>query len=237
MSAVTDETDYAAAFVVVETKKLMTSPPHAPVVLDIAGHLAQRRRPAPPATPPDRRPDLLHPQLGKTAAAHRLTAEIKSIRPDMLICVDHEGGRVQRFRTDGFTHPARDARLRRVVDEGCDARHRRRHRQPAMCWRRTARLRRRPQLHAGARPRPWRSAVIGDRAFHRDPRVGDAARQEPDARPAARRHAQLRQTLPRPRLCHRRLARRHSGRQALAEDHPGRRRPALRLAQRPRLPA
>ena len=33
-----------------------------------------------------------------------LCAEIKSIRPDVLICVDHEGGRVQRFKTDGFTY-------------------------------------------------------------------------------------------------------------------------------------
>ena len=32
-----------------------------------------------------------------------LNREIKSLRPDLLICVDHEGGRVQRFRTDGFT--------------------------------------------------------------------------------------------------------------------------------------
>ena len=34
----------------------------------------------------------------------KLTASIRALRPDMLIAVDHEGGRVQRFRTDGFTH-------------------------------------------------------------------------------------------------------------------------------------
>jgi len=33
-----------------------------------------------------------------------LAAQIKSLRPDVLLCVDHEGGRVQRFRSDGFTH-------------------------------------------------------------------------------------------------------------------------------------
>lgn len=37
-------------------------------------------------------------------ALTELVAEMKSIRPDLLVCVDHEGGRVQRFRSDGFTH-------------------------------------------------------------------------------------------------------------------------------------
>ena len=34
----------------------------------------------------------------------KLTTEIRKLRPDVLISIDHEGGRVQRCRTDGFTH-------------------------------------------------------------------------------------------------------------------------------------
>lgn len=77
---------------------------HAPVVLDIAGTTltaADRRR-------------LKHPLVGGLILFARnwegraqltaLTAQIKKVRPDVLICVDHEGGRVQRFRSDGFTH-------------------------------------------------------------------------------------------------------------------------------------
>ncbi|KNZ31816.1 MAG: beta-hexosaminidase [Methylibium sp. NZG] len=81
-----------------------TPTPHAPVVLDIAGLTLDAH---------DRR-RLKHPLVGGLILFARnwhsrlqlteLTAEIKSIRPDMLVCVDHEGGRVQRFRTDGFTH-------------------------------------------------------------------------------------------------------------------------------------
>jgi beta-N-acetylhexosaminidase len=33
-----------------------------------------------------------------------LTKAIKEVRADILICIDHEGGRVQRCKTDGFTH-------------------------------------------------------------------------------------------------------------------------------------
>ncbi len=77
---------------------------HAPLVIDVAGtelNDADRRR-------------LAHPLVGGVihfarnwqdrAQMTALNAEIKAIRPDLLICVDHEGGRVQRFRTDGFTH-------------------------------------------------------------------------------------------------------------------------------------
>ena len=77
---------------------------HAPVVLDIAGI----------ALDADDRRRLAHPLTGGVILFARnwqdrrqltdLTSEIKSIRPDLLVCVDHEGGRVQRFRTDGFTH-------------------------------------------------------------------------------------------------------------------------------------
>ena len=80
----------------------MTQP--APLIIDIAG---TRLNPA------DRR-RLQHPLVGgiilfarnwqDRAQLASLCREIKQIRSDLLICVDHEGGRVQRFRTDGFTH-------------------------------------------------------------------------------------------------------------------------------------
>jgi beta-N-acetylhexosaminidase len=34
----------------------------------------------------------------------KLTADIKKLRSDVLISIDHEGGRVQRAKQDGFTH-------------------------------------------------------------------------------------------------------------------------------------
>lgn len=77
---------------------------HAPLLIDIAGLSL---------TKVDRQ-RLLHPLVGGLILFGRnwkdrdqLTAlcrSVKKLRSDLLICVDHEGGRVQRFKTDGFTH-------------------------------------------------------------------------------------------------------------------------------------
>ena len=77
---------------------------HAPLIIDVAGlklSAAERMR-------------LAHPLVGGVIlfarnweSRQQLTAlcrQIKTVRRDLLIAVDHEGGRVQRFRTDGFTH-------------------------------------------------------------------------------------------------------------------------------------
>jgi beta-N-acetylhexosaminidase len=77
---------------------------HAPLIIDIAGLSLSKID----------RERLQHPLVGGLILFARnwkdrqqLTAlcrSIKRLRLDLLISVDHEGGRVQRFKTDGFTH-------------------------------------------------------------------------------------------------------------------------------------
>ncbi|BCO26579.1 beta-hexosaminidase [Rhodoferax lithotrophicus] len=77
---------------------------HAPLIIDIAGTSLSKID----------KNRLKHPLVGGLILFARnfsdraqLTAlchDIKRQRKDLLICVDHEGGRVQRFKTDGFTH-------------------------------------------------------------------------------------------------------------------------------------
>ncbi len=147
------------------------SPVHAPVVLDIAGTRLDTK---------DRR-RLKNPLVGglilfarnwvNRAQLTMLTAEIKKLRPDLLICVDHEGGRVQRFRSDGFTHlPAMAVLGERWMRDAMAATNA----ATAAGYVLGAELRAcgvdlsfTPVLdldHGG-------SGVIGDRAFHRDARV------------------------------------------------------------------
>jgi beta-N-acetylhexosaminidase len=77
---------------------------HAPLIIDIEGTRLSKLD----------RQRLKHPLVGglvlfarnwqDRAQLSALCRSIKKLRADLLICVDHEGGRVQRFKTDGFTH-------------------------------------------------------------------------------------------------------------------------------------
>src|SRR5512140_1100495 len=144
---------------------------HAPLILDIAGLSL---------TEVDRR-RLSHPLTGGMILFARnwqdreqlaaLCAEIAAVRDDLLICVDHEGGRVQRFRTGGFTHlpPMRDLGELWMKDALAAT-----NAATATGYVLGAELRAcgvdfsfTPVLDLD-----WgESGVIGDRAFHRDPRV------------------------------------------------------------------
>jgi beta-N-acetylhexosaminidase len=79
---------------------------HSPLILDIAGTEltdADRARIASSLTGGV---ILFARNWTSRAQLTRLCAGIKEVREDVIVCVDHEGGRVQRFRTDGFTHVA-----------------------------------------------------------------------------------------------------------------------------------
>jgi len=124
---------------------------------------------------------LAHPLVGMVilfarnfespAQLCRLTTEIHALRdPPLLIAVDHEGGRVQRFRT-GFTRLPAMRRLGELWDrdvlQAC--------RVAASCGYVLASELRAHGVDLSFTPvldLDWgRSGVIGDRAFHSDPRV------------------------------------------------------------------
>ena len=152
---------------------------HAPVILDVAGL----------ALDADDRRRLAHPLTGGIVLFARnwrdrlqlteLIAEVKSIRTDLLVCVDHEGGRVQRFRSDGFTTlPPMRVLGEMWMDDGdggagsgamraMEAARAAGHVLAAELRACGVDLSFTPvlDLDHGA------SGVIGDRAFHRDPRV------------------------------------------------------------------
>ncbi|NTV71752.1 MAG: beta-N-acetylhexosaminidase [Azonexaceae bacterium] len=149
----------------------MTHLPLGPLMIDIAGT---------ELTNLDRQ-QLCHPLVGGIILFSRnyadpeqlsaLTAAIHALRtPALLIAVDHEGGRVQRFR-DGFTRLPAMATLGKLWDENPEA---------ALAAARqvgyvlAAELRARgvdysftPVLDLDYGP----SRVIGNRAFHRQPAV------------------------------------------------------------------
>lgn len=144
------------------------SMPLGPVVVDVAGFALDERE----------RRRLLHPLVGgvilfarnfeSKEQLTRLCAEIHALRqPELLVCVDHEGGRVQRFR-EGFTELPPMRELGRLWEK--DA--------PEACRRATevgqtiGRELRAIGVDLSFTPvldLDWgRSEVIGDRAFHGD---------------------------------------------------------------------
>src|SRR5246127_3175004 len=142
-----------------------------PVMLDVVGtrlnHDDKRR--------------LAHPMTGGVILFTRhyesraqliaLTDSIRKIRDDLLIAVDHEGGRVQRFRTDGFTVLPAMGKLGTLWDS--DVLHATKV-TTAVGYILASELRAcgidmsfTPVLDLNY----GQSQVIGDRSFHRDPRV------------------------------------------------------------------
>ncbi|MCG5262982.1 beta-N-acetylhexosaminidase [Cupriavidus gilardii] len=100
-----------------------------------------------------------------------LTREIRALRDDVLICIDHEGGRVQRCKTDGFTHLPAMAKLGELWDRDVLAATR----AAVACGYVLAAELRACDIDLSFTPvldlDYGRSGVIGDRAFHADPRV------------------------------------------------------------------
>lgn len=150
---------------------MKTSHAHpGPVMLDVAAYEVTS----------EEREILQHPLVGGVILFARnyaepeqlraLTAAIRAARPELLISVDHEGGRVQRFR-DGFTRlPA----MRRL-GEGWSA-----DPEAAKQQARHAGFVLAAELRAHGVDLSYApvldldygvSSVIGDRAFHRDPLV------------------------------------------------------------------
>ncbi len=124
---------------------------------------------------------LAHPMTGgvilfarhyeNRAQLTALTDAIRAVRDDLLIAVDHEGGRVQRFRTDGFTVLPAMGRLGELWDK--DVLYAMKV-TTAVGYILASELRAcgidmsfTPVLNLNH----GQSQVIGDRAFHRDPRV------------------------------------------------------------------
>ncbi len=143
----------------------------APLLIDIAGTRLGT----------DDRRRLAHPLVGGLILFARnwqdrvqltnLCADVKRLRPDLVIGVDHEGGRVQRFRSGGFTclptmrtlgeQWMRDPMRAQDVATACGLVLASELRACGIDW-----------SFAPVLDLDWgHSGVIGDRAFHADPRV------------------------------------------------------------------
>lgn len=141
-----------------------------PLMVDVAGFALTNVERARLQNPAVGGVILFARNFASTAQLTALTAEIRALRhPHLLIAVDQEGGRVQRFRDDGFIHLPPMGRLgdlfRHDRQAGLEA-------AKSLGWLMAVQLRMAgvdlsfaPVLDLGR----GISGVIGDRAFARDP--------------------------------------------------------------------
>lgn len=142
-----------------------------PVVLDVVGkqlNAEDERRIAHPLTGGV---ILFARNFESRAQLVTLTRAIRAVRDDVLICIDHEGGRVQRAKTDGFTHLPAMAKLGQLWDRDVLMATK----AAIACGYVLAAELRACDIDLSFTPVLdldfGRSGVIGDRAFHADPRV------------------------------------------------------------------
>ncbi len=141
-----------------------------PLMVDVAGLILTPAESARLQNPAVGGVILFARNFESTAQLMALTTEIRALRhPHLLIAVDQEGGRVQRFRTDGFVHLPPMGRLGELFAQdrqaGLEA-------AKSLGWLMATQLRMAGvdlsfapvlDLQRGV------SGVIGDRAFARDP--------------------------------------------------------------------
>lgn len=151
--------------------KKLTGKHPGPVVLDVVGkqlNAEDERRIAHPLTGGV---ILFARNFESRAQLVALTRAIRNVRDDVLICIDHEGGRVQRAKTDGFTHLPAMARLGQLWDRDVLLATK----AAIACGYVLAAELRACDIDLSFTPVLdldfGRSGVIGDRAFHADPRV------------------------------------------------------------------
>lgn len=151
-----------------------------PITLDVVGQVLNAE---------DRR-RILHPLTGGVILFARnfanrkqltkLTADIKKLRPDVLISIDHEGGRVQRCKTDGFTHLPAMSKLGQLWGLKSHSDHRAESAALAMAAATACGFVLASELRACGVDFSFtpvldldfgRSGVIGDRSFSRDPQI------------------------------------------------------------------
>ena len=151
-----------------------------PITLDVVGQVLNAE---------DRR-RILHPLTGGVILFGRnfanrkqltkLTADIKKLRSDVLISIDHEGGRVQRAKTDGFTHLPAMRKLGELWSAKNDSTHAAESAALAMAAATACGYVLATELRACGVDFSFtpvldldfgRSGVIGDRSFSRDPQI------------------------------------------------------------------